>query len=74
MFPHHCRFPLLLPILEAEYATNKIMQAIRSNQNILMMPRLLYLTYFLLGSACVFGDACLYVYTSGCVVYASKLG
>ena len=47
--PRHCRFPLLLPILEPEYATNKIMQAIRSNQNVLMMPRLLYFTYFLLG-------------------------
>ena len=42
-----CRFPLLLPILSPEYAVGKIMAAFNSNQTMLMMPRILYLFYFL---------------------------
>lgn len=37
-----CRFPLLLPILEPEYAVNKIMNAILTNQRVLIMPKILY--------------------------------
>ncbi|XP_046855607.1 epidermal retinol dehydrogenase 2-like isoform X1 [Xenia sp. Carnegie-2017] len=41
------RFPLLLPILEPDYAVNKIMSAILSNQRVLLMPRILYLLLIL---------------------------
>ncbi|CAB4004001.1 Epidermal retinol dehydrogenase 2 [Paramuricea clavata] len=37
------RFPFLLPILEPEVAVHKIMNAILTNQRILMMPRIMYI-------------------------------
>lgn len=40
------RIPLLLPILEADYAVNKIMMAYHSNRYMLMMPRILYFFLF----------------------------
>ena len=39
---HLFRFPLLLPITEPEAAVNKIMNAILTNQRILLFPRVLY--------------------------------
>jgi all-trans-retinol dehydrogenase (NAD+) len=39
------RFPLLLPILEPEYAVRRIVQAIRNDQRRLIMPRLVAMTY-----------------------------
>ena len=44
------RFPRLLPILEPNYAVDRIMQAVLSNQRLLMMPRLLWVVYFAKGS------------------------
>lgn len=41
------RVPWLLPILSPEYAVNKIMDAYHSNQTMLMMPRFIYISYFL---------------------------
>ena len=41
------RFPLILPILKPDYAVKKIMAAFHSNQQMLLMPRILYLFYFL---------------------------
>ncbi|XP_005108793.2 protein dhs-3 [Aplysia californica] len=43
------RFPWLLPLLEPEYAADKIMDAVRTNQPMLCAPRVLYLLYFLRG-------------------------
>ena len=39
------RFPLLLPILEPEYAVNRILHAIRANRRRVIMPRLVATTY-----------------------------
>jgi all-trans-retinol dehydrogenase (NAD+) len=39
------RFPLLLPILEPEYVADKIIKAIRNNQQRLIMPRFVLATY-----------------------------
>ena len=41
------RFSLILPILKPDYAVKKIMAAFHSNQQMLLMPRILYLFYFL---------------------------
>lgn len=41
------RIPLLLPILEPEYAVNKIMDAYHSDQTMLLMPKILYFFYFM---------------------------
>ena len=41
------RFSWVLPILEEEYASAKIIQAVRENQTMLMMPRFLYLVPFI---------------------------
>ncbi|XP_014677260.1 PREDICTED: epidermal retinol dehydrogenase 2-like [Priapulus caudatus] len=38
----NAKFPALCPILEAEYASDKIMEAILTNQKMLLMPRALY--------------------------------
>ena len=32
------RYPIILPLLQPEYAVKKIIQAIRCNQSVLMMP------------------------------------
>ena len=40
------RLPFLLPILEPEYAVNKIMTAFHSNQYMLLMPRILFVFLF----------------------------
>ncbi|XP_006821780.1 epidermal retinol dehydrogenase 2-like [Saccoglossus kowalevskii] len=45
------KFPLLLPIMEAEYAANKIVDAVQTKQAMLYMPRILYL--FLALKGCV---------------------
>jgi len=39
------RFPLLLPILEPEYAADRIVKAIRRERRRLIMPRLVYATW-----------------------------
>lgn len=39
------RFPLLLPILTPEYATDRIVAAIRKNRRRVVMPRLVYTTW-----------------------------
>jgi len=43
------RFPNLLPIVEPEYAVQKIMEAILTNQVQLLLPRLVYVLYGLKG-------------------------
>jgi len=43
------RFPTLLPIVEPEYAVQKIMEATLTNQIMLLFPRILYLFYALRG-------------------------
>eukprot|EP01137_Pigoraptor_chileana_P010434 Opistho-2@60068 len=43
------RFPLILPFLEPEYVADKIVDAVRTNQAILMLPRILYVMPFLRG-------------------------
>jgi len=40
------RFPLLLPILEPEYAVERILHGIRANHRRVIMPRFVALTYF----------------------------
>jgi len=37
----------LLPVLKADYVATKIVKAVRSNQYILVMPRLIYFLYYL---------------------------
>jgi len=39
------RVPLLLPILEPEYAVNRIVEAVRRDRRRLVMPRFVYLTW-----------------------------
>jgi short-subunit dehydrogenase len=39
------RIPLLLPILEPEYAVNRIVEAVRRDRRRLVMPRFVYLTW-----------------------------
>jgi len=36
------KFPFILPILEQDYVVDKIMEAILTNQSVLMLPRILY--------------------------------
>jgi len=43
------RFPLLLPILEPDYAVDKIINAIETKQEVLIMPRFAYLAILLRG-------------------------
>jgi all-trans-retinol dehydrogenase (NAD+) len=43
----YLRFPSLLPILEPEEAVERIMNAILTNQRILIMPRMLYIFLYL---------------------------
>ncbi|KXJ27631.1 epidermal retinol dehydrogenase 2 [Exaiptasia diaphana] len=43
------RFPWILPILEPEWAVDKMMDAIRRNQPIIYLPRILYFFFFLKG-------------------------
>jgi all-trans-retinol dehydrogenase (NAD+) len=40
----HSRFSLLLPILSEDYAAEQIMRAVRTEEAVLIMPRLLHLT------------------------------
>eukprot|EP00164_Ancoracysta_twista_P000767 GFYU01001008.1.p1 GENE.GFYU01001008.1~~GFYU01001008.1.p1 ORF type:complete len:312 (+),score=114.00 GFYU01001008.1:114-1049(+) len=40
-------FKYVLPILEPDYVVDKIVDAVRSNTEVLMMPRLIYLSSFL---------------------------
>lgn len=53
------RFPFLLPILKPDYAVRKIMAAFNSNQHMLIMPRIVYIFYFLQGwggwCSCIWG-------------------
>jgi len=41
------RFPLILPILKKEYVVKKIVKAVLKNKTRLIMPRFVYLIYFL---------------------------
>ncbi|NXA73968.1 RDHE2 dehydrogenase, partial [Thryothorus ludovicianus] len=40
------RWPRLLPVLEPEYVAEKIVSAIRQNQEVLLIPRVVYVLYF----------------------------
>lgn len=40
-------WPRLLPVLDPEYVAERIISAIRQNQEMLIMPRILYVLYFL---------------------------
>ncbi|NXS20208.1 RDHE2 dehydrogenase, partial [Mystacornis crossleyi] len=41
------KWPRMLPILDPEYVAERIITAVRHNQEILFMPRILYVLYFL---------------------------
>ncbi|NXS29967.1 RDHE2 dehydrogenase, partial [Pomatostomus ruficeps] len=41
------KWPRLLPILDPEYVAERIMTAVRQNQEILLIPRIIYILYFL---------------------------
>ncbi|XP_045181114.1 protein dhs-3-like [Mercenaria mercenaria] len=43
------RFPLLLPIVEPEYAANKVVDAVLCNQAMLLIPRILYFFFAIKG-------------------------
>ncbi|NXA70749.1 RDHE2 dehydrogenase, partial [Mohoua ochrocephala] len=43
------KWPHVLPILDPEYVAEKIITAIRQNQEMLLIPRILYALYFLKG-------------------------
>lgn len=43
------RFPKILPILDPEYAVDKIMEAVLCNQAVLILPRINYVSYALRG-------------------------
>ncbi len=49
------RYPSILPILEADYAADKTVEAILTSQAYLMMPRFIYVVYFLKGYDALFG-------------------
>ena len=36
-----------MPLLTVDYATDKMITAVLTNQNLLMIPRILYLAYYL---------------------------
>ncbi|NXC11323.1 RDHE2 dehydrogenase, partial [Orthonyx spaldingii] len=40
------KWPRLLPILDPEYVAERIITAVRQNQEILLIPRILYILYF----------------------------
>ena len=54
------RWPRLLPLLEPEYAADKIMRAIRCNQSVLLMPLAIHLTPIVraLTPVAVFDEVC----------------
>lgn len=52
------RFPILLPIVEPEYAANKIVDAVLCNQAMLLIPRILYFFFAIKG---FLPTACLHV-------------
>ncbi|NWV10527.1 RDHE2 dehydrogenase, partial [Ptilonorhynchus violaceus] len=41
------KWPHLLPILDPEYVAERIITAVRQNQEMLMIPRIIYVLYFL---------------------------
>lgn len=41
------KWPRLLPILDSEYVAERIVSAVRKNQEVLMIPRLIYVLYYL---------------------------
>jgi all-trans-retinol dehydrogenase (NAD+) len=43
------RFPHLLPIVTPEYAVEKIMEAVLTDEVMLIFPRLVYLIYMVKG-------------------------
>ena len=43
------RFPSLLPIVTPEYAVSKIMEAVLTDEEVLIFPRLVYIMYMLKG-------------------------
>ncbi|KAL2308370.1 hypothetical protein Nmel_001403 [Mimus melanotis] len=43
------KWPRLLPVLDPEYVAERIISAVRQNQEMLIIPRILYVVYFLRG-------------------------
>ncbi|XP_054486180.2 epidermal retinol dehydrogenase 2-like [Agelaius phoeniceus] len=41
------KWPRLLPVLEPEYVAERIIRAVRQNQEVLFIPRIVYIFYFL---------------------------
>ena len=40
----------IIPLLEPEYVANKVIEAVLTDQKVLMIPRLMYIVYALKGS------------------------
>ena len=41
--------PGIIPFLEPEYVANKVIEAVLTNQKVLMLPRIMYILYALKG-------------------------
>ena len=42
-------FLRIIPLLEPEYVADKIIEAVLTNQKVLMLPRIMYVAYFFKG-------------------------
>ena len=47
----HGRFELLIPVLEPEYVADRIITAVRRNEEVVVTPRVLYSSYAVVGDA-----------------------